>query len=62
MTSKGLYLYSDDFSSKMQKYQFPSPLFEKDNQHVLSADIAQFSGNDSGYIDFLIRNELYVFS
>ena len=62
MTSKGIYLYSDDFSSKMQKYQFASPLFENDNQYVYSADIAQFSGNDDGYIVFLIRNETYVFS
>ena len=61
MTSKGIYLYNDDFSSKMQKFQFTSPLFD-DNQNVYSADIAQFSGNDNGYIVFLIRNELYVFS
>ena len=62
MTSKGIYLYSDDFSSKMQKYQFSSLLFENDNQYVYSADIVQFSGNDGGYIVFLIRNETYVFS
>ena len=62
MTSKGIYLYSDDFSSKMKKFQFASPLFEDNNEYVYSADIAQFSGNDGGYIVFLIRNELYVFS
>ena len=62
MTSKGIYLYSDDFSSKMKRHQFDSPLFENNNQYVYSADIAQFSNNDGGFIVFLIRNETFVFS
>ena len=62
MTSQGIYLYSEDFTTKMEKFQFDSLLFEDDNENVYSADIAQFSSNDGGYIICLIRNNIFAFS
>ena len=62
MTSQGIYLYSEDFTLKMEKYKFASALFEDNNENVYSADVAQFLSSDGGYIICLIRNEIFAFS
>ena len=61
MTTQGIYLYNEEFTSKIDKVIFESRLIESNN-YAYSEDIAQFLSEDGGYIICLIRNETYILS
>ena len=61
MTTRGIYIFNEDFSSNITKVKFKSRLFES-NDYTYSEDIAQFLGEDGGYIICLIRNITFVLS
>ena len=61
MSSQGIYLYNEEFNSKISLVIFENRLAESNN-HIYSSDIAQFSKDDNGYIICLIKNETYILS
>ena len=61
MTSQGIHLYNENFTSKIDKVIFDSRLIEN-NDYAYSENIAQFLSNDDGYIICLIRNETFILS
>ena len=61
MTTKGIYLYNEEFTSKIDKVIFESRMIE-DNNYAYSEDIRQFLTEDNGFIICLIRNETYILS
>ena len=61
MTNQGIYLFNEDFSSNISKVTFNSRLLENSN-YAFSEDIAQFLGEDGGYIICLIRNKTFILS
>ena len=61
MTGSGIYLFDEEFISKIVITSFDSNLITK-NEMIYSADIAQFLSEDNGYVICLILNETYVIS
>ena len=61
MTGSGIYLFDEEFTSKIVITSFDSNLITK-NEMIYSADIAQFLSEDNGYVICLILNETYVIS
>ena len=61
MTTKGIYLYDEEFISKIDKVVFESRMIES-NDYYYSEDIEQFLTEDNGFIICLIRNETYILS
>ena len=61
MTTQGIYLYKENFSTKIGLIIFESRLIES-NSGMYTSDIEQFSTEDNGYIICLIKNEIYFLS
>ena len=61
MTGSGIYLFDEEFISKIVITSFDSNLIPE-NYYLYSADMAQFLSEDNGYVICLILNETYVIS
>ena len=61
MTSSGIYLYNEEFTSKKDIKLFDHYMIDNNNQ-IYSADLAQFLSEDNGYIVCLLLNETFIIS
>ena len=59
LSTQGIYLYNEDFNSKIDLVIFDTSLAES-NSEIYSSDIAQFLTEDNGFIICLIKNETYI--
>ena len=62
MTTQGIYLYNEQFNSVKKTIKKFASRMLKYNEHLFSADMAQFLREDNGYIICLILNEVYIIS
>ena len=61
MSTQGIYIYNEEFNSKIDLTIFSSRLLESHN-NLISAVIEQFSIENNGYIICLIKNETFFLS